>query len=189
MVKRTKPKHSKKNDYSGRFGILLLKCIVLFLIGSAVGYLFFYFFKDFTVSLIDKYKFLQGIFGMHQYEEGVRYISVLGSILIGNIISTAAYFILGYFKALIPMSVITGILMMLILFAGAAKRQSAIPQEVLILFSIESFYRCLALTGGEFISRNKMLKKNILIILIVIIFILVLAGAFYEIYQIFGYIF
>ncbi len=183
------PKHAVKVVYSNRYWAILFKCLGFFLLGLVLGLLFFIFFKDLTVSLIDRYKFLQGFFGMKQYEQGVSYHTVLTSILFGNIVSTLAYFILGYFRTLIPLSVISGFLMVLLLFAGAVKRQAPIPLEVLILFSIESFYRCVALTSGEHLYKNRLVKKHPFIISIIFILLFIVGAAFYEVFQIFGYIF
>jgi flagellar basal body-associated protein FliL len=189
MQKRSKPKHAIKILYHNRFWVIFLKCLGLFFAGAMAGLIFFYFFKDLSVALTERYKFLQSIFGVRQYEPGVRYLSVLGAILLGNIISTTAYFILSYFKTLIPLSVLSGFLMVILLFAGAEVRQTAVPAEVFVLFSVEAFYRCLALTGGEHLYKNRFEKKSVFITTVVVIFVLLLGAAFYEIYQVFGYIF
>jgi hypothetical protein len=189
MSKRTGPKHAIKVYYGNSYWVILAKCLGLFLAGAVIGLLFFYFFRNWSLSAIDRYKFLQNIFGVMHYEPGVRYISVLSAILIGNVISTIAYFILGYFKTLIPLSILSGFLMILILLTGAVKRQIAIPPEVIILFSVESFYRCLALTEGEHLFKNRLARKHVFVLSVVFIFILLFSTAFYEIYQIFGYIF
>lgn len=188
-IKRQKPKHAIKINYSYNYWVILTECIGWFLLGAVAGFAVFYFFTDFSITFINKYKFLQGIFGIKQYEEGMRYVAVLLVILVGNIVSTVAYFALGYFKTLIPLSIITGFFMVILLFAGSAIRQVIMPLEVIILFSVESLYRCMALSAGEHLYKNKLEKKSVLVSSIMVIFLFLLGAAFYEIYQIFGYIF
>ncbi len=183
------PKHAAKKIFKNRYWVIFFKCIGVFLLGVIFGLIFFIFFKEVAVSLTEKYKFLQGFFGMSQYEQGAKYATVLGAILIGNLVSTVSFFILGYFRTLIPLSLVSGFLMIILLLAGAVKRQTAIPIEVLVLFSAESLYRCIALTSGEHLYQNRLLKKNPFILSIVVIVLLIIGSAFYEIYQIFGYIF
>jgi len=189
-------KHGKKNTgdapvskINGNYWVITGKCIGWLLIGAAAGYAFFYFFKDFSVNFISKYKFIQGLFGISQYEEGSRYFPILMSIIIGNLVSVIAYFILGYFRLLIPLSAITGFLMVLLLFTGSVIRNTPIPAEVIVLFSLEAFYRCLSLSTGEHLYKNRLRKKSILIIALASIIVLLLGTAFYEMYQIFGYVF
>ena len=190
MVKtRYTPKRAANGKLNKNYWIMLIKCIGWLFLGAAAGYLFFYFFSDFSVSAIDRYKFIQSIFGLRQYEEGMRYLTVILAIIIANTVSTTAYFVLGYFKTLIPLSIITGFFMTILLLAGAAVRQVSIPLEVIILFSIEAFYRCLALVTGEHLYKNKLEKKSVFIVSIAAIVLLLIGAAFYEIYQIFGYIF
>jgi len=173
------------NNYWVIFG----KCIGWLLLGAAAGYAFFYFFSDFCVNFVGRYKFVQGLFGLNQYAEGSAYISVLLAIIIGNLVSTIAYFILGYFRLLLPLSLITGFLMIILLFTGAVIRNVSIPAEVIILFSVEAFYRCIALTTGEHLFKNKLEKKAVLAVSVSAVILLLLGAAFYEIYQIFGYVF
>ncbi|MBN1299291.1 MAG: hypothetical protein JW997_06375 [Actinobacteria bacterium] len=168
------------------FWIILLKCIGWLVLGAAAGYAFFYFFSDLSVNIIQKYKFLQGIFGISQASESSTYISVILLIIAANLISTAAYFILSYFRLLIPLSIITGFLMTLLLFTGAVIRNISIPGEVIALFAIEAFYRCIALSGGEHLFKNRLNKKFVFISTIISVFLLIIAAAFYEAQQIFG---
>ncbi|MBM3705951.1 MAG: hypothetical protein FJW66_05435 [Actinobacteria bacterium] len=188
--KKYMPRHAAKARRSKNFWLILIKCIGWLLLGAAAGYAFYYFFSDFTVAAIDRYKFLQSIFGISQYEQGAKYLNVVLAILVGNAISTAAYFTLGYFRTLIPLAIISGFFMVLLIFAGAARRGiSDIPLEVIILFSAEAFYRCLALSAGEHLFFSRAEKKHVLAVSLVVIFLLLTGTAFYEVYQIFGYVF
>ncbi|MBM3700939.1 MAG: hypothetical protein FJW68_08545 [Actinobacteria bacterium] len=193
-------KHKKKSSAAGvsvnspgrlnnNYWIIFGKCIGWLLLGAAAGYAFFYFFTDFSVNFVGRYKFIQGLFGLNQYAQGSSYIAVLMAIIIGNLVSTIAYFILGYFRLLLPLSIITGFLMIILLFTGSVIRNIPIPAEVIILFCIEAFYRCIALSTGEHLFKNKLENKTVLAVSVAAVIILLLGAAFYEIYQIFGYVF
>lgn len=171
------------------FWLIFLKCIGWLLLGAAAGLAFFYFFKDFSVALIDRYKFIQGIFGIKQYQPGIGFSRVLLTILIGNLISTAAYFLIGWLRTLIPLSILTGFIVTVLLFTGTIRNlQSAIPLEVIILVCVEALYRCLALTVAEHLVKNRFRKKAVFIVSVAVIFFLLVSAALYEVYQIFGYI-
>jgi hypothetical protein len=171
------------------FWVIFFKCIGWLLIGAAAGFAFFYFFKDFSVSLIDRYKFIQGIFGIKQYQPGIGFFKVLLTILVGNLISTAAYFAIGWLKTLIPVAMLTGFIVTVLLFTGTIRnRQSVIPLEVIILVCIEALYRCIALTAGEHLAKNRLRKKAVFIVSVAAAAILLAAAALYEVYQIFGYV-
>ncbi len=183
-------KYPIKNNPKDNYWIILLKCLGWMLLGAAAGYAFFYFFRDFSVSLIERFKFLQGLFGIRQYEEGIRYVNVILMIFAGNLVSTAAYFALGYLRLLIPVSILTGFMVIMLLFTGIVRNQQAIPVEVIILISVESFYRCIALSTGEHLQKNRpAVRKWVPIVSIIFIALLLAGAAFYEVYQIFGYIF
>jgi hypothetical protein len=171
------------------FWAILFKCIGWLLIGAAAGFAFFYFFKDFSVSVIDRYKFIQGIFGISQYQPGIGFSKILLTIFIGNLISTALYFAIGWLRALIPASILTGFVLTILLFTGTIRNlQPVIPSEVIILVCIETFYRCLALTAGEHLVKNGLRKKAVFSVSVAVIVLLLSGAALYEVYQIFGYI-
>ena len=153
--------------------------------GLLLGYLFYYFFKDQSVFLIDRFKFLQNIFGIYEYREGMTFRYVFLVIFFGNLVSTLCYIALGYLKTLIPMSVITGFFIMVLLLSGQIRHGMAIPVSVIVLFSVETFYRMLALSLGENFEKNRFSKKINIILIITAIFMLFLFGVFYEISLIF----
>jgi hypothetical protein len=186
-----KPKHAIRINYNDNYWIIFLKCLGWILLGAAAGYVFFYFFRDFSVSVVDRFRFLQGLFGIRHYEEGMQYARVILMIFAGNIISTAAYFALGYLRMLIPISILTGFLVTVLLFTGTVNnQQAAIPLEVILLMGTESFYRCIALSAGEHLQKNRQIIRKWVPITSIIFIVLLLAGAaFYEVFQIFGYIF
>lgn len=164
---------------------IFIKSLLILLAGAALGFIFFYFLKDTSVFIIDKFRILQGVFGIRQYQEGMSFNYVFLAILFGNLLSTLGYFTLGFLKASLPISFITGVFMVIFLFTGTIRHGTSIPMEVILLSSIEIFYRVLALATGEYISRNKLKNKAIPITSIIIIFIMFISAVFYELYQIF----
>ncbi|MFZ3106763.1 MAG: hypothetical protein WA105_05215 [Candidatus Hydromicrobium sp.] len=164
---------------------IFIKSLLTLLAGAAVGFVFFYFFKNASVFIIDKFKILQGIFGIREYQEGMSFNYVLAAIFLGNLLSTIGYFTLGFLKASLPVSFITGVFMVIFLFTGTIRHGTSIPVEVILLSSIEMFYRVTALTTGEYINKNRFKNKAIPITSIVIIFIMFISAVFYELYQIF----
>lgn len=176
----------RKSSINNNYFIIFLKCILWLILGGAAGFLFFYFFKDQAVFLINKFKIIQGVFGIREYKQGMTYSSVLLMVLVGNLISTLAYFVLGYLRTLIPISIITGFFVIVLLMTGTVRHATALPLEVILLSSLETFYRVLALTTGEYIQKNKFRRKAVPIIAIVIIIILLVSAAIYEMSQIFG---
>lgn len=164
---------------------IFLKSLLALLAGAAVGFVFFYFFKNASVFIIDKFKILQGVFGIHQYQEGMSFNYVFAAIFFGNLLSTIGYFTLGFLKSSLPISFITGVFMVIFLFTGTIRHGTSIPVEVILLSSIEMFYRVTALTTGEYINKNRFKNKAIPITSIVIIFIMFISAVFYELYQIF----
>jgi hypothetical protein len=188
-MKSAKARHVISPTVKTNFWLIFFKCIGWLLIGGAAGFAFFYFFKDFSVTLIDKYKFIQGIFGIKQYQPGTVFLKVLLTILAGNLISTAAYFAIGWLRALIPASILTGFVITIILFTGTIRNlQTAIPLEVIVLVCVEALYRCLALTAGEHLAKNRLRKKAVFISSVLAVVFLLAGAALYEVYQIFGYI-
>jgi restriction endonuclease S subunit len=164
---------------------IFIKSLLILLAGAAVGFVFFYFFKNASVFIIDKFRILQGVFGIRQYQEGMSFNYVFLTILLGNFLSTLGYFTLGFLKASLPVSFITGVFMVIFLFTGTIRHGTSIPVEVILLSSIEMFYRVTALTTGEYINKNRFKNKAIPITSIVIIFIMFISAVFYELYQIF----
>jgi len=164
---------------------IFIKSLLTLLAGAAVGFVFFYFFKNASVFIIDKFRILQGVFGIRQYREGMSFNYVFLAILLGNFLSTLGYFTLGFLKASLPVSFITGVFMVIFLFTGIIRHGTSIPVEVILLSSIEMFYRVTALTTGEYINKNRFKNKAIPITSIVIIFIMFISAVFYELYQIF----
>lgn len=182
-------RHKMGSARAAGFWIIFLKCIAWLVLGAAAGFAFFYFFKDFSVTLIDRYKFIQGIFGIRQFQPGTGFSRVLLTILVGNLISTIAYFTIGWLRALIPVSILTGFIVTVLLFTGTVRNhQPVIPLEVIILICIEALYRCLALTAGEHLAKNRLRKKAVFVLSVVAIVLLLAGAALYEVYQIFGYI-
>ncbi len=186
-----RPQHSIRINYNNNYWVIFLKCLGWILLGAAAGYAFFYFFRDFSVLAVGKFKFLQGLFGIRHYEEGMQYLRVILMIFAGNIISTAAYFALGYLRMLIPIAIITGLLVTVLLFTGTVtNQQTTIPVEVILLIGTETFYRCIALTTGEHLQKNRqVMHKWVTVTGIVFTALLLVGAAFYEVFQIFGYIF
>lgn len=173
--------YSFKNSYWVIFG----KSILWLAIGVAAGFLFFYFFKNQSVYFIDKFKFLQSIFGIREYTEGMVYSTVLLTILAGNLISTGAYVALGYLRMLIPINIITGFFVVLLLMAGTIRHSQAVPLDVILLVSLETFYRMLAVTTGEHLQKNRFKRKSVFIISLLVIITLLGLAAYYEMQQIF----
>ncbi len=164
---------------------IFIKSLLALLAGAAIGFIFFYFFKDASVFITDKFKMLQGVFGIRQYEEGMSFRYVFAAIFFGNLLSTLGYFTLGFLRTSLPVSFITGIFVIVFLFTGTIRHGTPIPLEVVILSSIEMFYRVMALTTGEYINRNRFKNKAIPLSSIIIIFIMFISAVFYELYQIF----
>ena len=184
------PKHKmiiRNNFYSlkDNYWIIFGKSILWLALGATVGFLFFYFFKNQSVYLINKFKFFQSIFGIREYREGMVYVRVLLTILAGNLISTGAYFALGYLRMLIPINIITGFLVVLLLMTGTVRHLQTVPLEVILLVSLETFYRMLATTAGEHLLKNKFRKKSVLFVSLIGIFLLLGIAAYYEMVQIF----
>ncbi len=165
--------------------IILLLSIAYCTAGLLAGYLFFYLFKEASVYLIDRFKLFQNIFGIYEYREGMTFYYVLLVIFFGNLVSTLCYVALGYLRALIPMSAITGFFIIIFLLSGQIRHGMAIPVSVIILSSVETFYRMLAISLGENFGKNRFSKKINNIAIIIAISGLFLFGVFYEITLIF----
>lgn len=184
QIRRT-IRHVSHNE----FWVIFFKCIGWLVLGAAAGFAFYYFFRDFSVTLIGRYKFIQGIFGIKQFQTGTGFSKVLLTILVGNLISTASYFVIGWLRALIPVSILTGLIVTVLLFTGTIRNQQpVIPLEVTILVCVEALYRCIALSAGEHLAKNRLIKKAIFTTSAIATAILWAGAALYEVYQIFGYI-
>ncbi len=168
------------------YWVIFGKCLGWLALGVAVGLLFFFSFKDLSVTLIERFKFLQGFFGISEYQEGMVFGRVLSTILIANLVSTVAYFILGYFRILIPASILTGFFAVVLLMTGIIRHQQAIPFEVILLIFMETLYRMMALTTGEHLSKNRLRKRWPFVTSVAMIIALFLGAVFYEVFQIFG---
>ena len=184
------PKHKMRirNNYyclKDNYWVIFGKSILWLALGATVGFLFFYFFKNQSVYFIDKFKFFQSIFGIREYKEGMVYASVLLTILAGNLISTGAYFALGYLRMLIPITIITGFFVVLLLMTGTVRHLQTVPLEVILLVSLETFYRMLAVTTGEHLQKNRFKRKSVFIISLLLIIALLVLAAYYEMRQIF----
>ncbi|MBA7614423.1 hypothetical protein ES703_21687 [subsurface metagenome] len=168
-----------------QYFLIFIKSLLILLVGAAVGFIFFYFFKDVSVFIVDKFKILQGVFGIRQYREGMSFNYVFLAIFLGNLLSTIGYFTLGFLRASLPISFISGLFIIIFLLTGTIRHGISLPMEVIILSSIEMFYRVMALATGEYINKNRFKNKAIPITSIVIIFIMFISAVFYELYQIF----
>jgi hypothetical protein len=175
-----------RNSLRDNYWVIFGKCAGWIALGVAIGLLFFFGFRDLSVTLIERFKFLQGIFGISEYQQGMLFGRVLSTILVANLISTAAYFTLGYFRLLIPISIVTGFFVVVLLMTGIIRHQQAIPLEVILLMTGETIYRIIALTTGEYLQKNKLRRRWVFIVSVVMVIILFIAMALYEVYQIFG---
>ncbi len=168
-----------------RFWIIFLKSIGLFAAGTALGYLFYFFFKEQSAYIIDRFKILQQFFGINEYSEGMTYFRVFITIFIGNFISTILYFVLGYLRLSMPVSFISGLFISIFLFSGIVRHGIPIPAEVIILSSTEMLYRIITISSGAYIHKYRLSNKVVPILSISIVIILYITASFYEIIQIF----
>jgi len=168
-----------------QFLLFFTKNIIFFLAGAIVGLLFFYLLRDLSIFIVEKFSFIQNIFGIRPYQECMSFGYVFAAIFFGNLISTIGYFTLGYLRASLPVSLISGFFMVVLLLTGTIRHDMPVPGEVSILFSVEMFYRIIALTTGDYINKNKFRNKAIPVTSIIIIFVMFISGVFYELYQLF----
>jgi len=167
------------------FFIIFTISLLFLILGILLGLGFFYFFKEESVFLINKFKLLQSLFGIHEYKEGMSANYIFLVIFFGNIISTAGYFTLGYLRTLIPVSILSGFFVAVFLLSGTIRHSMPLPAGVIILSSMEMTYRMMAVSTGEYIQKNKF--KNIVtpIVSFSIIFLIFLAAVFYELFLIY----
>jgi len=167
------------------FSILGIGFLV-FLGGVLLGFLFYQFFSTQSADLIDKYKVIQSIFGIREYDASMSYMRTFLVIFAANLISTIGYFALGYLRLLIPISLVTGFFIIIFLLSGLIRHDtSTIPAEVIILVSWESAYRLIALATGEYIQKNRFKRKYVFIISLILVLGLFIGAVFYEINMIF----
>lgn len=168
-----------------KFFQIFIKVLLIFVAGTLLGLIFFYFFKDQSVFIIEKFKIIQSFFGIQEYQEGTSFNYVLLTILAGNIVSTIGYFFLGFLRASLPVSFISGFFIIIFLFSGTIRHEMPIPLEVIALSAIEMFYRILALTTGEYLGKNRFKNRAIPITSLVLVFIMYIGAVIYEMAQIF----
>ena len=168
-----------------KFFLIFIKVLILFTAGMVLGLIFFYFFKDPSVFIIERFKMIQGFFGIQEYQEGASFNYILLTILIGNIISTIGYFFLGFLRASLPISFISGFFIIIFLFSGTIRHGTAIPLEVIALSSIEMFYRITALSTGEYLGKYRFKNRAIPITSMSLVFIMYLGAVIFEMVQIF----
>ena len=168
-----------------KYWIIFLKSFALFTAGAALGYLFYYFFKEQSAYIIERFKILQQFFGISEYSEQMIYSRVLLTILIGNLISTVLYFVLGYLRLSLPVSFISGLFIAVFLFSGIIRHGTSIPLEVILLSSTEMLYRIITISCGEYINKYRLSSRVVPVVSISVVIVLYLAAAFYEVYQIF----
>ncbi|MBN2073323.1 MAG: hypothetical protein JW770_05200 [Actinobacteria bacterium] len=179
--------HNENIRYFIKYYIKILSRNLGFLLaGSVPGFLFYYFFRETAVFIIEKFKIFQGIFGIMEYQDSASSGHILLVILAGNLLSTAAYTALGYLRTGIPVSFISGFFIIIFLFTGTIRHGIGIPVEVMILVSMEMFYRMMAASTGEFTSRYRKENKLVIIVSAVVILMIYLGAALYEMHQIFG---
>lgn len=180
------PRHAAGiTDNKKKFLMIFLKSLGLLIVGAAIGYGFYYFFGNQSAIIIERFKVLQSFFGISQYSEGMTFDRVALTILLGNFVSTLCYVGLGYGRLSLPVSFISGFYVAVFLFSGIIRHGVAIPLEVIILSSLEMFYRVMAVSTGEYLSKNRLKSKIIPAVSFSIIFILYVTAAFYEVWQIF----
>jgi hypothetical protein len=156
-------------------------CFLIFLGGVLLGFLFYQLFSTQSADLISKYKIIQSIFGIREYDASMSYMRTFWIIFAANLVSTLGYFALGYLRLLIPISLITGFFIIVFLLSGLIRHEtSTIPLEVIILVSWESVYRILALSTGEYIQKNRLKRKYPFIISTLVILGLFIGAVFFE---------
>jgi hypothetical protein len=168
-----------------KYWTIFLKSLGLFASGVVPGYIFYYFFSSQSAYFIEKFKVLQSFFGINQYSEGMTINIVLLTVLLGNLISTICYIALGYARLSLPVSFISGFFIAVFLFSGIIRHGIPIPLEVAVLSSIEMLYRIVAISTGEFLNRYRFKNRIIPITALSCVFVLYLAAALYEVWQIF----
>ncbi len=173
------------NNLNNNYWIIFIKSLGWIVLGAALGFAFFYFFMYLSIVFIDRVKFLQSIFGISEYQQGISFASVLVVIIVGNLASTSAYFILGYLKSLIPIALLTGFFVIVLAAAGTIRHQAAIPMEVVLLLSGETTYRVAAMTTGEHFRKNGLKKRWVLISSLIAVFLMFIGAVIYEMMQLF----
>jgi hypothetical protein len=181
------PRHAVgKTNYRRNMIFILLKSLGLLILGAVLGYVIYYFFSSQSAAIIDRFKVLQSFFGISQYSQGMTFARVAATILLGNFISIICYIGLGYGRLSLPVSFISGLFISVFLFSGIIRHNTdTIPLEVIILIAVEMLYRVLAVSTGEYLSRYRLGSKIVPWVSLSIVFVLYMAAALYEIWQIF----
>ncbi len=168
-----------------KYWMIFLKSLGLFALGVVLGYLFYYFFSSESVFIIERFKVLQSFFGINQYSDGMTINIVILTVLLGNFISILCYIALGYARLSLPVSFISGFFIAVFLFSGIIRNGIPIPLEVAVLSLIEMLYRIVAISTGEYLNRYRFESRTIPITGLSCVFVLYLAAALYEVWQIF----
>lgn len=159
-------------------------------IGVLIGFIFFRYFKEESVLVINKFKILQRFVGIREYKEGMSIVYVFIVILLGNLFSTIGYGVLGYLRALIPVSLVSGFFIVIFLLSGTIRHSMALPVSMVVLSSLEMFYRAMAMALGEYIQERRALRrtlsKKVVRSILVIVFLLLLTGVVYELLLIYN---
>ncbi|MBC7334270.1 MAG: hypothetical protein H5T85_07440 [Actinobacteria bacterium] len=183
---RTRKRKTKIHSYF----FILVSSLFFLSVGALVGFVFFRFFKDESVFIINKFKILQGFVGIREYKEGMSIVYAFIVILLGNLFSTIGYGVLGYLRTLIPVSLVSGFFIVIFLLSGTIRHSMALPVSMVILSSIEMFYRAMAMALGEYIQKRRALRrtlsKKVVTAILVIVFLLLMAGIAYELLLIYN---
>jgi hypothetical protein len=168
-----------------KYWVIFFKCLGIFTSGAVVGYFFYYFFSMQSAFIIEKFKLLQSFFGIENFSEGMLIRTAILTILLGNLVSIICYTALGYARLSLPISFLSGFFIIVFLFSGIIRHGVAIPLEVIILSSIEMLYRIIAVSAGEYISKQRFKYKAVPLAAFSVVFILYISAAFYEVWQLY----
>jgi len=168
-----------------KYNRILVLAIILASAGALAGYLFFYFWQNPSLFIIDKFRVLQNFFGIRQYSQGMAPLYIFLIIFFGNLFSTLGYFGLGYLKTTLPMSFITGFFIIIFLFTGTIRHAQNIPGDVIFLVSVETAYRLMMLSYGEYFSFYKFKPRTLSITIISLSAGLFLLGVVWEMLSIY----
>ncbi len=171
----------KFKEYHKILGVVFAAAVL----GAVIGYGFFYLFEQPAAAAMEKFKVLQGFFGIREFEPAMSIVYVSAVIFLGNLFSTFGYFGLGWLKASLPMGFITGFFLSVFLFTGTIRHGIAIPIDVYVLVTVEAIYRVMALSLGEFFQKNKTRNKRLVWGVSITIGILFLFGVLYELFSLY----
>jgi hypothetical protein len=168
-----------------KYWVIFLKCIGVFAAGCIIGYFFYYFFSNQSAFIIEKFKLLQSFFGIENFSDGMLIRTAILTILLGNLVSIICYIALGFARLSLPISFLSGFFVIVFLFSGIIRHGTAIPLEVIILSSIEMLYRIIAVSAGEYISKQRLKNRAVPVTAFSTVFILYIFAAFYEVWQLY----